>query len=115
MSAVLDHVSSVDMTLPENIASPPRSHRASFAPGSESIRTRTKSFTALEDVPSMAQIGIDDKISNDVTEAAVAPEVPRRKSAAPDEYTGIDPAELKKRRMSSFATDATNVDTTLLQ
>jgi hypothetical protein len=103
------------MTLPENIASPPRSRHASFASHSESIRTRTKSLTTLEDVPSMAEIGIDDKISKDVTEAASVSDVPRRKSGAPEEYAGIDPVELKKRRMSSSATDATNVDTTLLQ
>ena len=116
MPAALDHISSVDTTLPENIASPPRSRHGS------STHPRTKSFTALEDVPSMAEIGIDDKISKDTTEAAAnsntEPKVPGRKSKggiAADEYAGIDPVELKKRRMSSFATDATNVDTTLLQ
>ena len=111
MSAALDHISSADATLPENIASPPRSRHASFAPNSASAR---KSFTALQDVPSMADVGIDDKISKDSTDVVSAPDVPRRKSGAAEEYAGIDPLELKKRRMSSFATDATNVDTTLL-
>ena len=114
MFAALDHISSVDATLPENIALPPRSRHASFAPNSASARTQAKSFTALQDVPSMAGVGIDDKISKDSTEVVSAPDVPRRKSGAAEEYAGIDPLELKKRRMSSFATDATNVDTTLL-
>lgn len=63
----------------------------------------------------MAEIGTDARITKDETEAANSPGGARRKSQAADEYAGIDPAELKKRRMSSFMTDATNIDTTLLQ
>ncbi|KAF8315915.1 hypothetical protein DL93DRAFT_2166504 [Clavulina sp. PMI_390] len=117
MSSVLDQVSSSDMTLHKNIASPPKSRQSSFAAGSASTRTTRKSFTALNDVPTMAEIGMDARISRDDTNTASSPgaKVSRRKSqAAADQYAGIDPAELKKRRMSSFMTDATNVDATLL-
>lgn len=71
----------------------------------------------LEDVPSMAELGIDEKILRDDTESpGISHGGPRRKSgAAEDEYEGIHPEELKKRRMSSFMTDSTNTDMTLIE
>lgn len=115
MSQALDQVSSIDTTLPENIAAPPRSRNASFAPGSSAARGRTKSFMELEDVPSMAEIGMDEKILRDDTNPVQSPGPRRKSGAAEEEYAGINPEELKKRRMSSFMTDSTNTDMTLLE
>jgi hypothetical protein len=121
MSEALDAVSSIDTTLPENIATPPRSRHSSFATGSfggarsNSQRTRTKSFLALDDVPSMAEIGVDDQIQRDETEVGSASAKPRRPSQADSGYAGLDPNELKQRRMSNWSTEASSVDTTLLE
>ncbi|KAF8332094.1 uncharacterized protein EI90DRAFT_924685 [Cantharellus anzutake] len=108
MSASLDATASIDTTLPENIAVPPRAHRSSFGPGSH--KGRSKSFTELNDVPSMAEIGIDEYIIRDETD----PTTSKRSNVAND-YPGIDPAELKKRRMSSFMDEISNTDATLLE
>lgn len=68
----------------------------------------------------MAEVGTDEKITRDDTEAdPSSPAWARRKSSAAsggkEEYAGIDPAELKKRRMSSFVTEASGMDATLMQ
>ncbi len=111
MSASLDATASIDATLPETIASPPRSRHSSFAP--ESYRGRSKSFVELSDAPTMADIGTDETITRDQTE--VDPTTARRNTTRGDIYVGIDPAELKKRRMSNFMNEISNVDTTLLE
>lgn len=64
----------------------------------------------------MAEVGTDAKITRDDTEADPnSPAWARRKSTAAEDYAGMDPSELKKRRMSSFVTEASGVDGTLMQ
>src|SRR5260370_40880907 len=111
MSTLLDATASIDAMLPETIASPPHSCHSSFA--LNSYRGRSKSFVELSDAPPMADIGTDENITRDQTE--VDPTMPRRNTTRGDTYVGIDLAELKKRRMSSFMNEISNVDTTLLE
>ena len=125
MSEVLDAISSTDTTLPEHIASPPRSRHASFATGAfssagvttgPSYRNRARSFVELADVPTMAELGIDEDVVRDETDVtALPPSRSRQQSVAGDEYAGLDGSELKKRAMSSWMTAASNLDTTLIE
>jgi hypothetical protein len=125
MSEALDATSSIDTTLPEHIASPPRSRNSSFATGAFAgagvntgplPRNRTKSFVELSDVPTMAELGIDPDVIRDETDVtALPPSRSRRQSATADEYAGLDDSELRQRTMSSWMTIASNLDTTLIE
>ncbi|KAF9515510.1 hypothetical protein BS47DRAFT_780651 [Hydnum rufescens UP504] len=125
MSEALDATSSIDTTLPEHIASPPRSRHSSFATGAfvgagvntgPLPRNRTKSFVKLSDVPTMAELGIDKDVIRDETDVtALPPSRSRRQSTIADEYAGLDDSELRQRTMRSWMTIASNLDTTLIE
>jgi len=112
-------------TLPEHIASPPRSRHSSFATGAffgagvntgPLPRNRTKSFVELSDVPTMAELGIDPDVIRDETDVtALPPSRSRRQSATADEYAGLDDSELRQRTMSSWMRTTSILDTTLIE
>jgi len=96
MSSALDTTSSTDVTLHHNIASPPKNARPSF--------------TQLHEAPTMASLGVDEKVSEDVT---LTGGFTHSRRPSENGYQGLDAQEVKKATMASWLGNIAQGDGTL--
>ncbi|KAG8969496.1 hypothetical protein FRC03_002357 [Tulasnella sp. 419] len=92
MSSMLNQVSSVDTTLPERIATPPITQTSRRS-------SSRKSFTQLNDAPSMAEVGIDETITRDDT---ISGSNPTSRRPSEGGYHGLETDEIKMNSMAAW-------------
>ncbi|KAG8934171.1 hypothetical protein FRC02_010437 [Tulasnella sp. 418] len=92
MSSMLNQVSSVDTTLPERIATPPITQTSRRS-------SSRKSFTQLNDAPSMAEVGTDETITRDDT---ISGSIPTSRRPSEGGYQGLETDEIKMNSMATW-------------